>query len=216
LQFAKEQGEIETNPARDAVISKYETKPHQPWTADDIKKFREFWEVGTPERQAMEVVYWTGARCVDARNLGWQKVEGGVLEFVQQKTGGTAFVPITDEAPESLREDQKIFLECIGSDIIWITTRNGRPRSQKGLSQLISAAASKAGLPDGRSAHGLRKARAISLVYAGWTPHKIGAWTGHDSLKEVEDYTKGVNKRALVSSGNGKLVQIGFQKGRKT
>lgn len=216
LQFAKEQGEVEVNPARDAVIAKYESKPHPPWTADDIKKFREFWAVGTPERQAMEVVFWTGARCVDARTLGWQLVENGVLEFVQQKTGGTAFVPITDEPPEMLKSDQKTFLECIGKDMIWITTRNGKPRSQKGLSQFISAAASKAKLPNDRTAHGLRKARAISLVYAGWTPHQIGAWTGHDSLKEIEDYTKGVNKRALVSSGNGKLVQIGFQKSRKT
>lgn len=216
LQFAKDQGDIKVNPARDAVIAKYEAKPHQPWTSDDIKKFREFWAIGTPERQAMEVVFWTGARCVDARTLGWQFVQDGVLEFTQQKTGGTAFVPITDEPPESLKEDQDLFLKCLSKNMVWITTRSGRPRSQKGLSQFISASAKKAGLPNDRCAHGLRKARAISLVYAGWTPHKIGAWTGHDSLKEIEDYTKGVNKRALVSSGNGKLVQIGFQKSRKT
>jgi len=216
LQYSKEQGEIETNPARDAVVPKYEAKPHQPWTAKEIEKFRKFWAVGTPERQAMEVVFWTGARCVDARTLGWQKVEDGVLEFVQQKTGGTAYVPITEEPPVPLKDDQKHFLACLGNDMIWITTRNGRPRSQKALSQIISAAASKAGLPEDRSAHGTRKSRAISLVYAGWSPHQIGARTGHDSLKEIEDYTKDVNKRALVSGGNGKLVQIGFQKPQKT
>lgn len=216
LEYTKEQGEIETNPARDAVIAKYEAKPHQPWTADDIRKFRKHWAIGTPERQAMEVVFWTGARCVDARTLGWQKVEDGILEFVQQKTGGTAVVPITAPPPRSLEADQKMFLDCIGNSMIWITTRNGKPRSQKALSQFISAAASAAGLPEDRSAHGLRKARAMSLVYAGWTPHQIGAWTGHDSLKEIEDYTKDVNKRALVSEGNGKLVKISFQSGRKT
>jgi len=164
----------------------------------------------------MEVVYWTGARCVDARLLGWQQVEGGILEFVQQKTKGTAVVPITAPIAKALEADRKLFLEAIGKDMIWITTRNGRPRSQKALSQFISAAASKAGLPKDRTAHGLRKARAIALVYLGWTPHQIGAWTGHDSLKEIEDYTKDVNKRALVSEQNGKLVKVSFQKSRKT
>ena len=211
LSYAVETGELEANPAREASVASYETKPIPPWTLEEIGAFRDYWPIGSRERQAMEVIYWTGARCVDARNLGWQMVRDGLLEFVQQKTGGTAVVPIMVPTSPDLEPDRHMFLECAGKDLIWITTSTGRPRSQKGLSQFVSAAATKAGLPADRSAHGLRKSRAIALVHAGWTPHRIGAWTGHDSLKEVEDYTREVNKRALISGQNAKQQVIGFR-----
>lgn len=38
----------------------------------------------------MEVIYWTGARCVDAVRLGTQMVRDGWLNFMQSKTGGPA------------------------------------------------------------------------------------------------------------------------------
>ncbi|MEP2394810.1 MAG: hypothetical protein ABJH94_22425, partial [Paracoccaceae bacterium] len=56
----------------------------------------------------------------------------------------------------------------------------------------------------------LRRARAVILAENGWTPHQIGAWTGHESLAEVSHYTRDANKRSMVvgnhvgNSGNVK------------
>jgi integrase len=49
-----------------------------------------------------------------------------------------------------------------------------------------------------KSAHGLRKALAIALADAGATTHQISAWTGHESLKEIEHYTRQSNRRRAV------------------
>jgi len=81
----------------------------------------------------------------------------------------------------------------------------------KSLSQFVSAAAKSAKIT-GKTAHGLRRARAVILAENGWTPHKIAAWTGHESLHEVAHYTRDVNKKALVVEtrvGNsGKLLNF--------
>jgi hypothetical protein len=65
-----------------------------------------------------------------------------------------------------------------------------RPRSEKAISNWFSEAAREAALR-GYTAHGLRKTRAIALAEAGATHHQIGAWTGHDSLKEIEELHPG-------------------------
>jgi integrase len=196
------------NPAKDAVISKAKVTPHETWTPDEIATFRDRWPIGSPERQAFEVIYWTAARCIDAAVIGWQHVDDGVLEFVQEKTGGIAVVPITAPVEPYLEADRRLFLEAASPDLLFILTSNGKGRSVKALSQLVSRAARDAGLTN-RTAHGLRRARAVILAENGWTPHQIGAWTGHESLAEVSHYTRDANKRRLVignRSGNSDKV----------
>lgn len=149
----------------------------------------------------MEVLYWTGARCVDAVAIGWQHVKAGRLDFVQEKTGGRAVVPITADVDQWLENDRRLFLQCAAPDMLFITARN-RQRSVKGLSNLIADAARAAGL-EKRTAHGLRKSRAIALAEHGWTPNEIGAWTGHESLHEIAHYTRDANKAALVGVKQG-------------
>jgi integrase/recombinase XerD len=55
------------------------------------------------------------------------------------------------------------------------------------------------------SAHGLRKATAAALAEAGATTHEIMAVTGHQSLEEVERYTRAVRKKKLGDSAIAKL-----------
>lgn len=61
-----------------------------------------------------------------------------------------------------------------------------------------------AGLPQ-CSAHGLRKAAAAKFAELGCMAHKIMAITGHESLKEVEGYTKSAEQKRLAKSAMGKL-----------
>ena len=39
---------------------------HLPWTLDEVEAFREWWHPETPQRKALEVLFWTGARISDA------------------------------------------------------------------------------------------------------------------------------------------------------
>ncbi|MCT4608807.1 MAG: tyrosine-type recombinase/integrase [Pelagimonas sp.] len=214
MSYAKAEHWRPDNPAKDAEIRPYKSTPHQPWASEEITKFREYWPHGTPQRQAFEVLFWTGARCVDAVQIGWQGVGAdGVLCYRQEKTDGEALVPITSTVQAELAQDQSEFIKAAAKDMHFILTDYGRARSVKGLSNLISSAAKKAGI-EGKTAHGLRKARAITLAELLWTPHQIGAWTGHETLQEVADYTRAANKRKLISGnlrGNQKTRLADFQ-----
>ena len=48
------------------------------------------------------------------------------------------------------------------------------------------------------SAHGLRKACAMALAEAGATAHEIASVTGHQSLEEIERYTRDAKRKLLA------------------
>lgn len=206
LSFAVADGWISDNPSTGVKPSEGVAVPHRQWTLAEIEGYREHWPIGTPQRCAFEVIYWTGARCVDAVHIGWQKVDrDGWLTFTQTKTGGKASCPINTRLPRwcaSLAPDQQHLLDCLPKDgLQWIVTQTGKPRSVKGLSQWISASATAAGLPADCTAHGLRKARAAALAESGATAHQIGAWTGHKSLAEIAHYTQGSDQINVLRGG---------------
>ena len=99
-RFALEEGWRSDDPSREVRAPRGETKPHRQWTAEEIARFRAHWPVGTSERAAMEVIYWTAARCVDAVTLGWHLVDAeGWLTFTQRKTGQPVTLPVTAPLP---------------------------------------------------------------------------------------------------------------------
>ena len=61
-----------------------------------------------------------------------------------------------------------------------------------------------AGLPQ-CSAHGLRKEAAAKLSELGCTAHEIMAITGHESIQEVERYTKAAEQKKLAKNAMVKL-----------
>ncbi|MGV6840607.1 MAG: tyrosine-type recombinase/integrase [Planktomarina sp.] len=210
MGFAVEDGWITTNPAIGVKAPKGEVTPHHQWTPDEIQQFRNHWPQGTQQRTAFEVIYWTGARCVDAVRLGAQMVSGGWLSFVQAKTGGPATCPIAT-LPDwcaGLADDHAHFLTALPkSQMLWIMTQAGKPRSVKGLSQWISKSAKEAGLPTHCTAHGLRKARSAALAEGGATSHQIGAWTGHTSLSEIAHYTRSADQVRILT-GTGRVQNL--------
>lgn len=170
----------------------------------EVERGTERWQIGTPQRLAFELIFWTGARCIDARVLGRQMVDRkGWLGYVQEKTGGAVAIPLFAPLPGWCAEfepDRQMLLARLEAhrDMTFIVTRTGSPRSQKGISQWIAANARAAGLT-GLTAHGLRASRAIELYLIGATSQKIGAWTGHLSLSEIEHYTRAASRRALLA-----------------
>jgi integrase len=91
--------------------------------------------------------------------------------------------------------------------LAFLVTEQGRPfASGTAFYNWFKDCAAKAGVARGLSPHGLRKATARRLAEAGCTPHQIAAITGHQSLKEVERYTRGADQRRLAASA---VVRLG-------
>lgn len=196
---------------------------HPPWSADEIARFRARWPIGTSARAAMELLHWTGARISDAVQIGRGMVDrDGVLTFRQEKTGDAAHVPWTCDLPDHaahLETDRDLMhqaLRCLSGHMTFLATAQGRARSHKSLGTLIITAAREAEVR--KSAHGLRKSRAIALAEGGASELQIAAWTGHRSLSEVQHYTKAMaRKRAVMgtkqirnsANGSGKTAKSG-------
>jgi integrase len=181
------------------------TDGHTPWIATDIAAFRAHWPLTEPQRLAMELIYWTAARASDAVRLGPGMIDGdGWLTFKQQKTGGEVSIPFSRALPDfaaGMQADLDLLKQAISHaprHMTWLVTAYGASRSVKAFSQWFSAAARDAGIFD-KTAHGLRKARAISVAEAGGSTHQIAAWTGHETLSEVQRYSKGAARRRILS-----------------
>lgn len=179
-------------------------KGHPAWTPDHIAAYRDRWPFGSIQRAVMELTFWTGARIGDAMLIGPGHVaRDGVLTFRQQKTGDLAHVPWTCTLPAHaahMLSDRDMMHAAIaaipGGHMTFLATRAGQTRSHKAAGHLIAAAAEAAGFD--RSAHGLRKSRAIVLAEAGANPLQIGAWTGHHSLAEIAHYVEEANRKRQV------------------
>jgi integrase len=54
------------------------------------------------------------------------------------------------------------------------------------------------GLPGKCNSHGLRKAMLRRLAEAGATEKQIAAWSGHETLREIERYTQAADQKRLA------------------
>lgn len=186
-------------------VSTPSTQGHIPWTFAEIEKFRARWTYGTEQRAAFETIFWCGCRMSDAVGLGPKNIDAeGWINFIQQKTKSDVSVPLYRDLPDfAVPEDRDHLLralEAMGDGrMFFIQTIFGQQRSRKAASSWFSEAATEATLPEDRSSHGLRKSRMILHAERGATTHQIAAWSGHESLKEVERYTKRVNRRRLLT-----------------
>lgn len=192
LAFAKTRGWRPDNPAMEVRKLRYRTEGFHTWSEDEIAKFEARWATGTRERLAFDLLLYTGQRSADVRVMTAGQVRAGYISLRQSKTDGALEIPIHPTLAASLAARDV-------DHLVLVTTKFGKPRSEKGFSNWISASARAAGIK-GCSAHGLRKSAARRLAEAGCTVHEIMAITGHKSLKEVERYTRAVEQRASADS----------------
>lgn len=201
---AKTDGLIDSDPSHEIRKAQTKSLGHTAWDQAEVEAFREYWKPGTRQRAAFELLAWTGARVSDAAKMSRAHIGAdGLLTFRQQKTGGLAHVPWTSpltawaakwEAERTLAREAVMMT----AGFTLLETRQGMGRTVKGLSNLISAAAVKAGVT-GRTAHGLRKYRLSAIAEAGGSAHAIMAWGGHASLSEAEAYTRAASLKAVVT-----------------
>jgi integrase len=200
MKLAKKRKMITVNPMTEVEPIRYKVKGFKGWSDAEIKLFTDCYAIGTRERLAMELLLCAGPRRSDAVRLGPQHVPGGRLVYKQKKTGAEINIPLLpqlaaaiDAIPSMARH--KFFLE----------TQFGEPFTETGFYNWFTDKARKAGVPEGRSPHGLRKACCRRLAEAQCTPHEIMSVSGHETLREVERYTKAANMARLANSAMAAL-----------
>lgn len=200
-RWGLENGYLAVDPARDARRKALpRTAGHEPWSMDQVDAFRARWPMNSRERLAFELLFYTGARISDAVRIGPQHIDrDGWLNFTQAKTGGDVSIPVRRPLSENLtalEADRHTFLAAIAhcTYALFLVTTRGKGWAKESFGNWFGKLS-----PDGRSAHGLRKTRAIILSEIEATTHQIAAWTGHESLTEVQRYTRRADRRRVLS-----------------
>ena len=186
---------VSANPARDVPY----LKPKRPgglptWTLVDIEQYYCHHPVGTKARLALDLLIYTGARRSDVIRLGRQNVKGQVLSFIAFK--GRNKAPVQVDLPILAELAAALDVGPVG-DMVFLVTEHGKPYTQAGFGNWFRRQCDEAGL-EGRSAHGLRKAAAVTAAENGATPHELQAIFGWKTLKEAERYTTAANRKDLA------------------
>ena len=182
---------------------------YRTWSEGDIEQYKRTHPLGTMARLAIELLLTTAARRGDVVTLGPQHVRNGTITFEQQKTDGGEEASV--EIP--LHPDFSAALAAMPpSNVVsltptFLTTGFGKPFTAAGFGNWFRDRCNEAGLPNGLSAHGLRKATARRLAEMGCTAHEIAAITGHATLAEVQRYTKAADRKRLAREAMKKLIE---------
>jgi integrase len=81
----------------------------------------------------------------------------------------------------------------------------GKPFTANGFGNKFKDWCRRADLPH-CLAHGIRKTTSTALADAGATPYEMMAITGHQTLEEVERYTKAANRKKSANAAMSKLI----------
>lgn len=191
FQHAAENGWREDNPTIGVRRLKTRDTGARSWTDDEIATYESRWGIGTRERLGFALLLYTGQRRSDVVHMGPAARVGDTIKVRQIKTGAELIIPIHPRLREVLDS-------WTGETETYLATRGGARSSSNGFYNQFIEWRNEAGLPAGLAPHGLRKAAARRLAEAGCTPHQIAAVTGHQTLAEVERYTRAVSQQKLA------------------
>jgi site-specific recombinase XerD len=191
-QFAVKQGFLPSDPTDGIKVTVAKSDGHATWEEEHIAQFAAHWATGTTERKALDLLINSGQRISDVVLMGHLNVRAnGKLRVKQVKRtrAGQAMVEIPMHPDIAVviagtPKGQQAFLQNA-----W-----GRPFTANGGSDWFSRAARAAGLPQGYTAHGLRKGMCKRLADLGVQARDIAAITGHKSMREIEHYCEAYDK----------------------
>jgi integrase len=194
MRFAVRTGLRADDPTQGITRPKLRSTGFYTWSEEDITKFEKAHPIGTRARLAMALGLYTGQRRCEILSLGRQHVRDGLIHLRQSKTGKTLAIPV--------HPDLEVVLNAVPLDqLTFITTIHGKPFDPMAFSTWFKSECQKAGLTNGATFHGLRKAAARRLAEAGCSASIIQAITGHASLKEVSRYTADADQLRLARLG---------------
>jgi integrase/recombinase XerD len=182
------------NPTLGVKKLRYATRGHHSWTADEIKQYRDRHLVGSMAHLALDLLLYTGGRREDAVRLGPQHVRDGRIRFIQAKNEHRASIHVDIPVHPGLAAT---IAGTPSGHLTFLITKQGRPFTPAGFGNAMRDWCDQANLHH-CSAHGLRKACATVLAEAGATAHEIASVTGHQSLEEIERYTRAAERKQLA------------------
>ena len=199
IVYAISTGERADNPF--AGLERYRLGTHHTWTDAEINQFERHWRLGTRERLAFALLLYTGQRGGDVVKMVRNDIIAGCIRVSQDKarkgTTNELMIAIHPALDRALKAGPVVGMHHLLSD--------ARGKPLRGLTRLIAAAVTGAGLPDRCVAHGLRKAALRRLAEKGATTKQIAAVSGHRSLKEIERYTERAEQAGLADTAISKL-----------
>lgn len=164
FRWAAEEGRIPDDPTLGVKRVKIKTTGYKTWSEADIEIFEQKHTIGTRARLAFALLLYTAQRRGDVVKLGRQHIRHGALTIDQHKTEGQDEAHLEIPVHPKLRE----IIDATPSEhLTFLTTRAGKPFSPAGFTNWFRDMCNEAGLPNGLSAHGLRKACARRLADIG-------------------------------------------------
>jgi integrase len=200
FRYAVKVGMISTNPAELAESVKPPKGGYHAWSEAEIAAYRKRHALGTKARLAMEIFLWTGLRLGDGARFGRSHIKGGIVRYVQAKTGKELILPA---APQLIAAIEAMPMTGIET---FLVTDYGKPFSADGLGNRMREWCDQAGLPQ-CTAHGLRKALARRTADLGATQQQLKAVGTWSNDAEVATYVKGADQARLADSALSKVIE---------
>jgi integrase len=195
MKLAKKRKMITVNPMTEVEPIRYKVKGYKDWSDAEITIFTDFYPLGSRERLAFELLLCAAPRRSDLVKLSPRNVQGGRLVYKQKKTGAEIDIPLLPQLAAAIAA-----MPSVMTPDYFLQTQYGARFTDTGFYNWFTEKARMAGVPKGRSPHGLRKASCRRLAEAGCSPHEIMSISGHVTLREVERYTKAANRSKLADS----------------
>lgn len=199
------------NPARPVKPLKGDGEGFHTWTQDEVSRYEAFHPIGSKARLAMALLLYTGVRRSDVVKLGRQMERDGVLYFAETKGANSRALnrkgsgaPKIHALPilSNLRE---AIDACPSGNLTYLVTEWGRPFTAAGFGNWFRDRCNEAGLKH-CSAHGLRKAGAVTAAENGATAHQLMAIFGWTTPKQIETYTRRANQERMAREAMSLLV----------
>lgn len=200
--WANEAEETTNNPTLGVKRIKYASAGHHSWTDGEIAQYQARHPVGTKARLALDLLRFIAFRREDVVRSGPEHVRNGRVRYRQAKNEHRS--PIDVDIPLHADLEASIAATATGTKT-FLVTEFGKPFTPNGFGNKFKEWCRQAGLHH-CSAHGMRKATATALAELGATPHEIMAITGHQTLEEVENYTRAARTRMMADSAMAKLT----------
>lgn len=196
MSFAVDREYIGTNPA--ARVARPKMGHRERWSAGDLALL--FAGGSAPIQRAALLALETGQRRGDLLALRWDQYANGVITLRQEKTGQLVEIPATAKlaaALEMWRNDARAATILHSS--------RGTAWTGGGFGASWDNDLKRLGLAGRVTFHGLRATFCCIHAENGATPHQIMAMSGHQTLKQVENYTRGVDRRRNASAAINRL-----------
>lgn len=169
------------------------------WPDEMLDRYEARWPIGSTPRLVYSLALYFGHRRSDVTKVRPEDFKASVHNVVQQKTGKGLVLPIHPNLREVLdvTDLTRAFV---------VMTQWGKPFSPKALGMRMQQWTRIAGIPPGHTLHGLRKTLGKALAQHRATTREMKDMLGHDTLAQVELYSRDAEQELMAAAAMDKLV----------